>query len=439
MSAGDRSASNLEAGITSDATGGHGGAYRWYVLVLLMLVYTVHGMDRTIINVLLEPIREEFGLSDSALGLLTGLGYALPFALTGIPLGILVDRINRKRLLAALITIWSGFTALCGLAPSYGYLLASRMAVGATESGSPPSALALISDYFPAQIRSSAVSVFYIGAPTGAMLGAYFGGLLTASYGWRTALYVAAVPGFVLAALLLLTVREPKRGQSDETVTRENATFMDALRMARMPSHACLFAALIFGSLSSVGISSWIPALLMRAYQMPVGDAGSLTALAGLIGMAGTALGGILSDYYAKGRTEKLLFLAGFSHLICIPPFLYGLLFVDDIAAFAPLLFLWSFLHVIYFGPGFSLALGLTPASLRGRMMALIFVLMNMLGAGMGPQIVGWVSDALTLAGDSASLRHAVAALTVATFITGMLFLLARRWIKPGITEPVAC
>jgi predicted MFS family arabinose efflux permease len=421
-----------------DALSGERSSYRWYVLILLTLVYTIHGLDRTIINVMLEPIRKEYGLSDSALGLLTGLGYALPFALAGLPLGILVDRVSRKRLLAALITIWSGFTALGGLVTSFSGLLATRMAVGAAESGSPPSALSLISDFFPARIRSSAVSIFYIGAPTGGMLGAYFGGWLAGDYGWRAALYVAAVPGFILALVLLLTVREPLRGQSDAAEEKSGGGLRDAFRMARSPSHACLFAALIFGSLSSVGIAAWTPALLMRAYQLPVQEAGSLTALIGLVGMMGTAVGGILSDYYTKGRTERLLFLAGSTNLLCIPPLLYGLLFVDNIGDFTPLFLIWSFVHVIYFGPGFSLALGLTPASLRGRMMALIFVLMNLLGSGMGPQIVGWTSDALATNGDSASLRHAVALLTVATLIAGLLFLFARRWIKPGLTEPVS-
>jgi len=417
---------------------GPAAAYRWYVLAILMVTYAVHAMDRTIINVLLEPIRREFHLNDSAMGLLTGLGYAIPFAIAGMPLGALIDQTNRKRLLAALVATWSVFTALGGLARTYVTLLVTRMAVGAAESGSPPAALSLISDFFPARLRATAVSIFYIGAPLGGMAGAYMGGVVTASHGWRTALFAAALPGLVMALVILATVREPRRGGQDAPrAVAEKVSFGAALKLARNPGLACVLAALVIGALASVGVGTWTPALLMRVYDVPVEDTGKLVALINLVGAGGTALGGMLSDLYAKGRTERLLMLAGVTNLITIPPFLLAVL-APDLATFMPAFLAWSVLHVLYWGPGFSLALGLAPSQTRGRLMALTFVLSNILGAGMGPQIVGLLSDGFTLAGDAQGLRHAVACLSLAVAAAGALFLLAMRWVRPGVTEPIA-
>lgn len=408
--------------------------YRWYVLGILTLTYAIHAMDRNIVNLLLEPIKREFHVSDSALGLLTGLGYAVPFAIAGLPLGVLIDRVNRRRLLAILLSVWSAFTALGGLAQNFAMLLATRMAVGAAESGTPPNILSQISDYFPPRLRATAVSIFYIGAPVGTMLGAFLAGQITATHGWRAALFVAAIPGFVVAVILMLTVREAKRGGQPTGVAP--IPLMEALKIVRDPAMACVLAALIIGGLASVGIGAWTGPLLMRSFHLPVQDAGKLVALTGLVGACGTALGGVISDLFAKGRSERLLLLAGLTNLIALPLFLYAVL-ARDMAGFTPAFLAWSVIHVIYWGPGYGVALGLAPAQTRGRIMALTFVLSNILGAGMGPQIVGWLSDAFSAAGDPDALRHAVAALGVAVGLAGLLFLAAIRLVQPGVTQPI--
>ncbi len=420
---------------TDDTAGERGsGVYRWYVLGVLTLTYAIHAMDRNVLNLLIEPIRREFQVSDSALGLLTGLGYAVPFAIAGLPLGVLIDRTNRRRLLALMLSVWSAFTALGGAALNFPMLLATRMAVGAAESGTPPNILSQISDYFPPRLRATAVSVFYIGAPVGTMMGAFLAGQITAAYGWRAALLVAAIPGFILAAILMLTVREAKRG--DRPTGEPGVTLMQALQIVRNPGMACVLAALIIGGLASVGIGAWTGALLMRSFHMPVQDAGKLVALTGLVGACGTALGGVISDLFAKGRSERLLLLAGLTNLIALPLFLYAVM-ARDVASLTPALLAWSVIHVIYWGPGYGVALGLAPAQTRGRIMALTFVLSNILGSGMGPQIVGWLSDAFKSAGDPEALRHAVAALGAAMGLCGLLFLVALKLVKPGVTQPI--
>src|SRR5690606_15088148 len=208
-----------------------------------------------------------------------------------------------------------------------------------------------------------------IGAPVGTMVGALVAGHIAASHGWRTALFAAAAPGFLVALLLLATVLEPRRGGSDPDGSGQAASFKAAMGILRDPGLACVLAALICGALASMGIGSWTGALLMRSFGMPVQDVGGLMALIGLVGSIGTALGGVVSDMFAKGRSERLLLLAGVTNLIAVPPFLYAVL-APDVSGFIPAFLAWSLIHVIYWGPGFGVALGLAPPRMRGRVMA---------------------------------------------------------------------
>jgi len=189
-------------------------AARW-TLFLLTLIATVQFFDRALMVVILEPIKREFGLSDAQLGVVSGLSYAAAFALAGIPLGYLADRRRRRNLLAVLLTIWSGMVALAASAGQFLTLIAARIGIGAMDAGGQPCSVSMIADLYPPQRRASAVAVFFMGVPLGMAAGFMAGGILAATYGWRTALYVAAVPGVVLALALWLLVREPRRGGSE--------------------------------------------------------------------------------------------------------------------------------------------------------------------------------------------------------------------------------
>ncbi|WP_157889086.1 MFS transporter [Herminiimonas arsenitoxidans] len=194
--------------VTEDAV----PAKSWYALSILTMIYSCHFLDRTMISIIVEPVRAEFHLHDSQIGLLTGLAYGATFAIAGIPIGLLIDRVNRIKLLAILVTIWSGMTILSGIANSYIHLLLARMGVGASEAGGSPASLSLISDLFPPSKRSTAVGYFFLSNAIGATLSIIIGGFVTAQYGWRTAMLLAGIPGIILAAVLILTVRNPKRG-----------------------------------------------------------------------------------------------------------------------------------------------------------------------------------------------------------------------------------
>jgi len=422
-----------------DAAAAQGaGAYRWYVLALLTLAYALHAVDRTVVNVLVEPIKREFHATDSALGFMTGLAYAVPFALAGLPLGVLVDRVRRQRLLAALLLVWSGMTAVGGLCRNFLPLLLSRAAVGAAESGSPPTALSLVSDYFPPRQRAFAVSIFYVGAPLGAVAGVYFAALITAAHGWRVALFVAGVPGMLLAILIHLTLREPSRGALDSAGAQSHPPFAAVFGLiGRNPALLLILAALVAGAMAAVGVGSWMPAVLLRAYHLPMREVGVLSGIAGVFGAAGTFLGGVLANILAKGRTERLLMICGLSVLIGAPFTVMVLLGSAQPLQPAPY-FIAAFVTPLYYGPGFSLAVGLAPPAMRGRLMAVTFVLCNILGAGIGPQIIGWISDYLASQHDPRALPNATACLTVATVAAGALFLAAIRVAPRGLTRPLA-
>lgn len=404
--------------------------HRHYVLGVLLLVYVVHHIDRNVLLVLLEPIGKEFALSDSQLGALSGLAYALPFALAGIPLGVLGDRMTRTRLLALLVLIWSAFTALAGFARGFTMLLFTRAAVGAAEAGAPPAMLSLLSDTYPPASRPAALSILYTGPLLGMLAGSLFGGIAAAAYGWRGALFIAAAPGVALSLLVLLTLREPSRGHF-ERATHDKTSAEPLKAVLRFAfDHAGVRAtaiAMVFASLVSIGGASWVPTVLIRIHGLPVDKAGAATALAiGLPGGIGALVSGWIAAKYARGRTDQLLRLCGIALALSVPAGVLGALSQSTPAAIGCFA-LWSFASAMYIGPGHSLYLGWAAPRMRGTLAAIVIVACNLLGAGLGPQIVGSLSDGLKGLGDPAALSHSLAALAALGLIPAWLFLAAAR------------
>ena len=216
-----------------------GMGLRWYVLIITMLVYTINIADRYVMSTVLEPIRLELQLTDSGIAFLTGVSLALFYVTMGIPLSWVADRYNRKNLLAASIAAWSVMTTLCGLSKGYTQLLLARIGVGIGEAGGTPACNAIIGDYFPANRRPMAMTIFALGAPIGAWLGADMAGAVSHAYGWRAAFLVLGVPGVILALVVYFTVKEPKRGRLDAVSDTVAApSLMDSLRFIRIQKSA---------------------------------------------------------------------------------------------------------------------------------------------------------------------------------------------------------
>ena len=397
----------------------------WLALLCIWGIFVVHGIDRSVLLVLLEPIRRSFALNDSQLGLLTGLGYAVPFALAGIPLGALADRLRRTRYLAALLALWSGLTALGGLAPGFLWLVLARACVGASEAGAPPTMLSLLGDLFSDKTRPAALSIYYTAPFVGLMTGATLAGQISQAYGWRTALFAIGLPGLLLA-LAVLAMREPPRGTfaSPAATAKPPMSIRAALRLTwQTPSLRRLMAALVLGGFVTLALSTWTPALLQRAYGLSQKQSGMLTALAlGLTGILGSLFGGAIAARLGRGDAVRLKRLCALAIFLSVP-----------LAVVAPLmptpslamlcLGIWAFIGSAYLGPGWGVFIAQAPLPARGTIMALAIVLTNLLGAGLGPQSVGLLSDALAHFHDAAHLAHAMSLLSATSLITVWLFL----------------
>lgn len=401
----------------------------WIVLAVIWLVYVVHAVDRSIVLVLLSAIAHDFHLSDSQVGLVAGLAYALPFALAGIPLGALVDRVDRVRLLGALLAIWSCLTAFAGLAASYPMLLLARAGVGAVEAGAPPAMLSILGDTFDDRRRPLAISVYYTAPSVGLILGSIIAGLLAQHYGWRAALVTIGLPGLLIAGLVILVLREPRRGAfAGDAAPSAPVSIAAALNhILGDPALCTLVAALVLGGVAITSVAAWTPTLLMRVHHVSQAGAGSLTALAlGLSGAVGTVLGGIVASRLAKGDPVLLRRMCGMVLIGASPAMLLAplLAWLPGVIA---LLALWSLIAAAYVAPAWNLCVTTCPPHMRGTVLATSLVLANLIGSGVGPWLVGKASDLLASAGDAGHLQHAMAGLAGFAVVTALLFLAGPR------------
>jgi len=250
-------------------------------LALLTVIATVQFFDRALMVVIMEPIKREFELNDAQLGMLAGLSYAVAFALAGIPLGWLADRVHRRNLLAALLAVWSLMVGLAGNAGQFFTLVAARIGIGAMDAGGQPCSVSIIADLYPPQRRASAVAVFYVGVPLGMAAGFMAGAMLAAHWGWRTALFVAAAPGLLLSVALLLWVREPQRGASENsTVDVDSPRLGQTLGfMWGQRSLMLLMAGSVLVTAASSAMMSWIGSLLVRSHGLSLEQVGMMTAI----------------------------------------------------------------------------------------------------------------------------------------------------------------
>jgi predicted MFS family arabinose efflux permease len=407
----------------------------WYALVIMLLVYSCHFLDRAVLSLVAEPVRQEFGLSDSQLGMLNGFAFGLMFAIAGIPIGLLVDRVNRSRLLACMVFLWSSATAVCGLTHNYLALLMGRMAVGAAESGGAPTSLSLMSDYFPPRLRSTAVGFYYLGNAVGGLMIFLVGSRVAAQYGWRAALLVAAVPGITLAVVALTTLREPARGGTETRPGRASDEPPVGLIAAyrQIGSNRALlylFGAAPLTSAAASAAGSWLPPFFMRNHGMDIGSAGLVLAIAGgAFGALGSTLGGAIADRVARKDATRRTGFGACVMLLAIPALLVATLSVAKAPAIG-LTFVSFALIFAALPVSFGSMLTLAAPRVRGVTSATMQGVSNLLGYGLGPLGVGMLSDAL---GGPNSLRHALAVVsTTCCLAAALCFVLARRSIRAG-------
>jgi MFS family permease len=371
--------------------------YRWYVVWLLFAVYVLNFVDRQILTILMEPIRKEFHFSDTQLGLLGGLAFAVLYSTLGIPIARLADRRNRVNIISISLFVWSFFTVLTGRAQNFAQLALARVAVGIGEAGCTPPAYSIISDYFEKKRRTTAISIYTMGIYGGVFVGYLVGALVAEKYGWRTAFYVVGAPGIVLALIVKWTLREPPRGFAEGFAAAAEPPPMRQVLQKLLTKatfwHLALAAAL--HAFVGYGVNGFHPVFLMRTHELSVGDTGKVLSLVSAIsGIGGTWFGGWLADRLTK-RADDIrwqLWTPGVATLLNVPAalfaYMYGAVNVVIGAMFVSLVF-----GVMYLGPTYATLQRLVGVRERAVGSALLLLIVNLVGLGLGPSLVGVVSD----------------------------------------------
>ena len=387
---------------------------RNYVLGILVVVYTFNFIDRQILSILLESIKNDLNLSDTSLGMLTGFAFALFYATLGIPIAKYADYGNRRNLISLAIGVWSFMTALSGLAQNFFHLLIARIGVGIGEAGCSPPAHSMISDYFPANVRSTALGIYSLGIPFGIMFGLFAGGWINEYFGWRIAFFVVGIPGILLAIIFRFTVQEPKRGQAEGRAdTKEQPSIIETAKYLLSKKS---FRHLAFGaSLAAFvgyGAITWLPSFFQRSYGMQTGDVGwYLGLILGIPGGLGIFLGGYLSDYLGSKDVRWCLWIVALAMFITTP--LYYMVYLSPTANIS---FLWLIVPIafgnFYQATTFSQTQGVVELRMRSVAAAILLFIINIIGLGFGPQAVGILSDILRADYGKESLRYSLMILT---------------------------
>lgn len=400
------------------------GAAPVYVLALLFFVSFFNYLDRLVIAVMVEPIKRDLALNDTQMGLVSGLAFAVLYAVCGLPLARLADRGSRKRLLAICLTVWSGMTAATGLARNFVELFAARMAVGIGEAGCVPSAHSIIGDMFPPEKRAFAVGIFQAGGLVGLSVGLAVAGIATEIYGWRTTLAAIGLAGLPLALLIAFTMREPLRSRA----VRTDENMVEALQaLARSRALVHLIIGLSVGAFSTYGIAQWLPTFFIRSHSASLAQVGLYGAIfGGIAAVCGTLAGGAAMIRLRPRNPKWELWLPASAYFAALP--LYAASFaVDSLNVSLAIQFVAVFVAAAGGAVAIAALHSFAAPNRRATAVAVMMFLSSLIGLGMGPTAVGAMSDLLTDSYGMESLRYALMASTAVLGWAALHFLAAAR------------
>ena len=414
-----------------------GSAYAWYAVALLFFTNTLNQIDRSLVGILLEPIKKELGVSDTAMGLLVGFGFVVFYTALGIPMARWADRGTRRTIIAASLAFWSAMTALIGVTRSYWELAAARLGVGAGEAGSGPASHSLLSDYFPQHQRARALALLGAGGYVGGSFGWLAGGWLEALVGWRNAFIWLGLPGVLLAVLIRATLREPPRGQMDRPGTDLEGLSVSAALRTLATTRSYLYLQLggccyVFGS---YGVSTWLAAYFQRVHGVPLQVVGTWIGLIGLVcGLAGSFVGGWAGDVLSR-RDPRWLVWVPLSTVVGALPFTTLFLLAPSagqaFAFYAP----HALISAMYVGPIFAVTQAIVKVRLRALAAAVHLFTVNLVGLGFGPFVVGALNDALRPGMGDGAIRYTMLLAACGHLGTCVFLLLAARHVRADLAR----
>ena len=388
---------------------------RGYTLFLLVIVFTASHVDRQIVAILQEPIKQAFQISDTQLGLLTGFMFALFYATLGMPMAMWADRHNRRNLIAFSISLWSAMTVFCGMALQFWQLLLARIGVGVGEAGSNPPSHSIISDLYKPEERATAMAIFGLGVNFGIMLGYLIGGWVNEWIGWRWAFVVAGVPGLIIAVIVRLTMIEPPRGYADGLAEKPAAPpFWTVVRhMLNSSATRQLVIANSLISMAGYAAIAWAPVYFQRVHGFSTAESGTFLALAiGVGGGLGTFFGGYFADRWARVSEGWRAWIVCLTTAIYLPSAVMCYLSADPVWAI-----IWfiapATLGGAYIGTNFAILQSLAPVEMRAVMAAINLFILNIVGLGLGPVGVGFISDLAAPEHGIESIRYGLLATLV--------------------------
>jgi MFS family permease len=405
------------------------------VLSLLLIAYIFNFLDRTILNILAGSIIADLKLTDTEFGAITGLAFAILYSVMGVPLALLADRTSRSRVIAGALAVWSGFTALCGTATSFLQLFIFRLGVGVGEAGGVAPSYALISDYFPPHRRARALAIFSLGIPLGLAGGTLIGAYLATWIDWRAAFAVMGAAGLILAPVMLWVVRDI----SNDPARRASAPPLLSTFpiIARKPTFWLMAVAASCSSLAGYGLAAWTPSVLERSFGFTLIERGQFLASIFLIGgTAGVFAGGWLADRLGQGDKRWYGRLPAIAWLITAPTFALGLM-TQNLWLAWPLLLIPNALNILWLGPVATAVQHLVPSPMRSTASASFLLINNLIGLGVGPMLIGAISDLFKERYGTEALRYAtVSVLGFYVLAAILMFLAMRRMREDWVEEP---
>ena len=392
-------------------------------MVVLAIVYMFNFVDRQILSILLPAIRDEFQVGDTVLGLLAGTAFALFYVILGVPIAQLADRVNRRNLIAAAVAIWSGMTALSGLAANIWHLVLARVGVGIGEAGCSPPAHSMIADLYPPERRSSAMGFYTLGISAGIMLAYLAGGWVAQNIGWREAFFIVGIPGLLLALVVRFTLTEPRRGASEQRTDSGEPPNLLLVTTFLLARRSFLYMAIAAGLSAFVGyaIINFMPSFIVRSFNMEVAVLGFwLGLIYGIAGGFGFFMGGYFADHFGQHNHQRALAFIGLAQ--AMSAILFATVFLAPTVMWCLILLVVpTVTSNFYLAPVLSQTQSLVSLRMRAVASSLVLLIINVIGLAMGPPVTGLISDVLEPGFGDESMRYSL-------LIVSALLLPAAAW-----------